>query len=237
MTTHYTDGSYWAKRQGFRSDYKVPLILAAIEQAGVKLDDSTRILEVGCGNGAFLWPFSDTVAESGIRPRFEGIDIAANAIAEAQQLSGANPPVFACKTLDSHDSSVDMALLIDVVEHVPCPVDFLASVRRVAPLMLLHLPIEHSFLHLATGRPTASYHAYRHIHFYSLETARLLIEDTGWRIRHVLHSAAHAATLRLPAPVWLRFGRCARYLAYKLMPRSTAIAAGGSVTFVCDRST
>lgn len=236
MTKHYTDGSYWANREGFRSEYKVPLILAAIEQAGVKLDDSTRVLEVGCGNGAFLWPFSDVLAESGIRPRLEGIDIAANAITEAQQSAGENPPVFACTTLESHESNYDVALLIDVVEHVPCPVDFLTSVRRVAPLMFLHLPIEHSFLHLVTRRPTASYHAYRHIHFFSLETARLLVEDAGWRIRHVRHSAADVATLRLPAGMLLRIGRFARYLAYKAMPSCTALAAGGSVTFVCDRS-
>jgi SAM-dependent methyltransferase len=235
MTKHYTDGSYWANRKGFRSEYKVPLILAAIEQAGVKLDDTTRILEVGCGNGAFLWPFSEVLARSGIRPRLEGIDIAANAITEAQQLAGENPPMFACTTLDSHESSYDIALLIDVVEHVPCPVDFLVSVRRVAPLIFLHLPIGHSFLHLVAGRPTASYHAYRHIHFFSLETARLLIEDAGWRIRHVRHSAADTATVRLPATKLLRIGRFARYLAYRAMPLFTALAAGGSVTFVCDR--
>jgi len=236
MTTHYTDGSYWASRKGFRSEYKVPLLLAAMEQAGVKLEDSTRILEVGCGNGAFLWPFSETVAKLGVRPHFEGIDIADNAISEARQTSGANPPAFTCTTLDAYDSSHDIVLLIDVVEHVPCPLDFLTSVRRLAPLMFLHLPIEHSFLHLLTGRPTASYQAYRHIHFFSLETARLLIEDAGWRIRHIRHSAADPATLRLPASMFLQIGRFARYLAYKAMPLCTALAAGGSVTFVCDRT-
>lgn len=235
MTTHYTDGSYWATRKGFRSEYKVPLLLAAVEQAGAKLNDSTRILEVGCGNGAFLWPFSETVARLGIRPRFAGIDIAENAIKEAQQASGENPPTFACTTLDAYESNSDIVFLIDVVEHVPCPFDFLTSVRRLAPLMFLHLPIEHSFLHLVTARPTVSYRRYRHIQFFSLETARLLIEDAGWRIRHIRHSAADAATLRLPAPMLLRFGRFARYLAYKAMPHCTALAAGGSATFICDR--
>lgn len=235
MTEHYTDGSYWSKRKGFRSAYKVPLLIAAMKQSGVKLEDSTRILEVGCGNGAFLLPFSEAVARLGVRPRLMGIDIAENAIMEARQSAGENPPVFECVTLEAHESNYDIALLIDVVEHVPCPVDFLAQVRRLAPLMFLHLPIEHSVLHLAVGRPTASYRRYRHIHFFSLETARLLIEDAGWRIREVRHSAADIATLRLPANFLLQIGRVARYLAYKAMPRFTSLAAGGSVTFVCDR--
>jgi len=235
MTKHYTDGSYWATRKGFRSEYKVPLLLAAIEKAGVELKDSTRILEVGCGNGSFLWPFSEAIAKLGVRPRLEGIDIADNAISEARQTSGDNPPAFECTTLDDYDSSHDIVLLIDVVEHVPCPLDFLTSARRLAPLMLLHLPIEHSFLHLLTGRPTASYRAYRHIHFFSLETARLLIEDAGWRIRYIRHSAADPVTLRLPASMLMKIGRFARYAAYKAMPGCTALAAGGSVTFVCER--
>jgi len=236
MSQHYTDGTYWDQRKGFRSDYKVPLVLAAMKQAGVRLQDSTRILEVGCGNGSFLWPFSEALAQEGIRPHLEGIDIAENAIQEARGSCGANPPEFLCKTLDEHESKYDVALLVDVVEHVPCPVDFLNSLRRLAPLLFLHLPIEHSLLHLFAKRPTASYRRYRHIHFYSLETARILVEDAGWRIRGIRYSAADAATLTLPAPRWLQVGRYARYLAYNTAPRLTTICAGGSVTFICDNA-
>jgi SAM-dependent methyltransferase len=236
VSEHYTGGAYWANRRGSRSDYKVPLVLNALAAAGIELRDGMPVLEVGCGNGAFLWPFSDAVAEKGFRPVLRGIDIAANAIEEAQQGSGANPPQFACDSVDSHQGEYDLVLAIDVVEHVPCPVTFLSGLRRFAPTLLLHLPIEHSVLHLLARRPTASYHAYRHIHFFSLETARLLIEEAGWRVMGVRHSAADPATLGLRAPALLQFARRARYLAYKAMPGMTTIVAGGSVMLWCERS-
>jgi hypothetical protein len=203
--------------------------------AEVDLKTGTRVIEIGCGNGSFLFPFSEALSAMGIRPVFTGIDIAANAISEACQSTGSNPPIFSCITLDAHRSEHDIALLIDVVEHVPSPVEFLASAQRIAPVMLIHLPIEHSVLHLMSGRPTASYRAYRHIHFFSRETARLLIEDAGWQIVHEQHSAADTATLNLPAPWWLRIGRYVRFLAYMMAPQWTSLVSGGSVTFVCKR--
>jgi cyclopropane fatty-acyl-phospholipid synthase-like methyltransferase len=236
MSDHYTGGAYWATRRGARSDYKVPLVLNALAAAGIGLRDEMSVLEVGCGNGAFLWPFSEAVAQNGVRPVLHGIDIAANAIDEAQQVGGANPPRFICSSLESHPGEYDLVLAIDVVEHVPCPLTFLSELRRFAPTLLLHLPIEHSILHLMTRRPTASYRAYRHIHFFSLESARLLIQEAGWQVKGVRHSAADAATLKLQSSPLLRVARSARYLAYKAMPRATTIVAGGSVMVWCERS-
>jgi hypothetical protein len=234
---HYTDGTYWNQRKGFRSDYKVPLLTKTMEQAGVAIRDNTRIVEVGCGNGAFLWPFSESLAQRNVFPELHGIDIAENAIVEARASSGLNPPTFSCTTIEQHSAEYDIALLVDVLEHVPCPFEFLTHAGRLAPVLFIHLPIEHSFLHLLTHRPTASYRAYRHLHFFSIESATLLLEAAGWRIVTLRHSAADSATLRLPASRLLMWSRYLRYLAYKAAPGFTAIACGGSVTFACARKT
>ena len=124
---------------------------------------------------------------------------------------------------------------MDVVEHVDAPNQFLESCKPIAPVLLLHLPIEQSLLHILTRRPSDSYRRFRHIHFYSLETAQILINGAGYKIRHIAFTGASHAILTIEATFMRRLLRVLRFYAYRISPATAAFLGGGSALFVCER--
>lgn len=231
----YTSGDYWKTRLGAASDYKVALALRALAAANLKLAPGVRAAEIGCGNGAFLFPLTKTLdAQIGSFALY-GFDISTLAIDQARKVvldSGENRLFFRLGSAADVHEQFDVAFLMDVVEHVTDPYAFLSSVRNIAPLVVMHLPIEHSIAHRLLHKPTKAYKQFHHVHFFSLETMRILLDEVGFEIVSVQFTAASPEIWRFSGSVTTRASRALRYYAYKVSPNVSSIFFGGSVMVI-----
>jgi 2-polyprenyl-3-methyl-5-hydroxy-6-metoxy-1,4-benzoquinol methylase len=134
----------------------------------------SKLLDVGAGTGH--------LARS-VRRRLPGIDIhcveASKALRDRLDRQG-----FAVsKHLDSisSDRSFDAVLLIEVIEHVPDPVDFLDRLRRCLD------PEGRIFLTTPCGelrnrsRATNAYDTPEHVQFFTEKSLRLAVKKAGFR--------------------------------------------------------
>lgn len=92
------------------------------------LPSGSKILEVGCGGGAFIRAISI------LRPDLLcfGCDISSSAIKQAQNVTKSiNYTVCGEKTLPYNDNIFDVVLIIDVLEHVLEPENLLKEIYRI----------------------------------------------------------------------------------------------------------
>jgi 2-polyprenyl-3-methyl-5-hydroxy-6-metoxy-1,4-benzoquinol methylase len=138
--THYKSGDYWQTRLKSTSDFKVALALRALAAAQINITPGLRAVEIGCGNGAFLFPLSRAL-DAHIRSfALYGFDISSLAVDHARNLAeetGETRVFFQTGSATDVREQFDIAFLMDVVEHVSDPYAFLASVRNIAPLALM----------------------------------------------------------------------------------------------------
>ena len=85
------------------------------------------------------------------------------------------------------DCVVSLALCMDIVEHVPDPAVLLREVRRVAPRVVLKIPLERSWYTTLRGgrwRLAALRERFGHLHHFRVDDVRRLLLLTGLRVRY-----------------------------------------------------
>lgn len=230
----YSSGKYWDGRTEYDSSYKVKLALRALSGAKVELQPGLRAIEIGCGTGPFLFPLAKALDAAIGKFELRGVDVAANAIEHAKRTAevvGDERISFAVGSSDV-GGHFDLVFLMDVVEHVTDPFSFLRSLHGLAPLVVMHIPIEQSLAHSALSKPRQSYERYHHIHFFSIETLHLLVEEAGFEIVVMQLTAASPEVLHIYGNPVLKAARLIRYCSYKVAPRLSGILMGGSVMVV-----
>jgi 2-polyprenyl-3-methyl-5-hydroxy-6-metoxy-1,4-benzoquinol methylase len=134
----------------------------------------SRLLDVGAGSGH--------LARS-LKKRLPGIEILCVEESESLRNQLGRQGFAAAENLDSISSkrSFDAVLLIEVIEHVPDPVDFLDHLRR-------HLDLEgRIFLTTPCGelrngsRATNAYDTPEHVQFFTEKSLRLAVKKAGFR--------------------------------------------------------
>ena len=182
---YYTKGSYWENRQDSKSDYKVRLVEYILKKYKISLFSGLKAAEIGCGQGAFLFPLSEYLEKEEIQYQLLGYDVSPQAInlANVRNLSSSNDKVsFLVGSAADIPSNLDFIFCMDVLEHVEDPFQFLRELSSKSKYLILHLPIEHSIGHLIMQTPSQSYRTFQHIHFYSWETAKLLINESPFHL-------------------------------------------------------
>lgn len=229
----YSDGAYWSERLDEISAFKVSLALRALDRAGVTLHEGLEAVEIGCGNGAFLFPLHEALSERLSHFRVTGCDIASSAIRRATLRAQDFPRLsFAECSVRDLEGHFAIGFLMDVLEHVRDPITMLEDARQHCDILVIHLPIEHSVAHAILRRPTASHNTFCHIHFYSLETAQIMLQEAGFQIEYLQFTAASPEILSLAGSAPLRIMRWIRYFAYKIAPRVSLALMGGSILVI-----
>lgn len=158
--------------------------LTDLHQLGSSPGSPARILEIGCGAGAFLRALHHYRPELALF----GCDISLGALGAARA-NGALLSAGDAHTLPYAPSSFDGVLMFDVLEHLERPGRVLAEVRRILrPGGLLHLfvPCEGSLLTLhgllakLGWVPKREYAG--HIQLFSATGLRSLLEEGGFEI-------------------------------------------------------
>jgi SAM-dependent methyltransferase len=139
-----------------------------------------RVVEVGCGDGALLAELS----ARGIGRRFDGFELSNRAIEIARDrgIPGAGRlEAYDGRHVPAEASAYDLAVLSHVLEHVPEPLPVLAEAARLAPWVLVEVPLEDN---RSASRSHIRAEAARigHIQFFGRRDIASLCADAGLRI-------------------------------------------------------
>lgn len=141
----------------------------------------TSVHDVGCGAGEVLALLQPRL---GADADLLGMDIAADAIAIADGKSNDRLHFERGDYLAAEVPRPDVLLLLDVFEHVPDYLGFLADLRDRSELFVFHIPLDLCAWGV-TFRSRWMLHmreTYGHLHYFSYETALATLEDAGYTI-------------------------------------------------------
>lgn len=172
------------------------------------------VLDVGCGNGAFL----SYVSAEHPQIRCEGIEIDSDRAAEARtRLPGARIHIGDAEATLSGNAlkPFDLITLWDVFEHVTAPVQLLSQLsRHLAPGGIIHIvtineqsiiPMLGRFSHwLTLGRvtyPIRRTHEAHHLTFFTREGLDIAAAETGLKVRELWFDRLRRGRMDGPALV------------------------------------
>lgn len=158
-----------------------------------------RLLDVGCGNGAFLREASTAGYDAlGIDVSEAGVELCARY----------GLPAEARRVEDMDEGRWDVATLWDVIEHIPSPIDFLTSVRSILRpdgVIFLKTPTvaREGLAMLRIVRPLArsTLHLPGHVNIFSETSIRMALQSSGFDVQRIdtcgdMRSAGPARTAR-----------------------------------------
>lgn len=188
--TSFESRNYFAN-----ADLDQPKWAALMRRLEAEGNPLRSVLDVGCGNGAFL----SFVAKDRPDVRCEGIEIDHTRAAQARE---GNPQALihegdACDALAAASDSFDLITLWDVFEHVPNPVQLLSRLsQQLAPGGVIHLVTIHEqsllpmlgrFSHWISGGrltyPMRRTHDAHHLCFFTRKGLDIAVEACGLEIR------------------------------------------------------
>lgn len=218
MNNRYTDGTYFSKNPSWHSEdapWKLSHILRALKQA--RLTVPKQVLDAGCGSGDILklW------ASKAPHVRFTGWDISAQAYALALRNAPSNVRFIQSQYLPK--GPFDLALAIDVIEHVENPQRWLTQLAARAPLLVLHVPLDLSLRsYINPNLLDEERRKVGHIHFFTARSLKRFL-----RQQHCEILAAHYTNKYVERPPELtrfksRVGMCIRQAVHYLLPHAWA---------------
>jgi len=230
MDSIYTDGTYLRNNPEWHADdsaWKAEHVARILARNRIA---PKTVCEVGCGAGEILVELSRRL---GPGTRLTGYDISPNAYAICSRKSAPNLEFRLANVLEE-PASFELAMAIDVFEHVEDCFAFLRGLRGKASYKLFHIPLELSALWVARGTPLIRQRrAVGHIHHFCKETALAILEDTGYRV--IDHCYTAGAT-DLDGYGWKsRLLKWPRKALFRLAPDAAVRLLGGYSLLVLAR--
>ena len=166
------------------------------------------IVEVGCGAGGILASLHDALPEV----EYSGFEIAPDASRfwgkhSTKKITFSVGDFFKIQT-----AHCDVLLLLDVIEHVPNPFDFLSGLRGSADHYVLHIPLDLSAMSVARESPLLLVRQkVGHIHYFTKGLALSLIQESGFQVLDWFYTGA---SFNAPQASWkAKLARFPRRLA------------------------
>jgi SAM-dependent methyltransferase len=180
------------------------------------------ICDIGCGTGDVL----RTLGEYYPTTRLFGRDISPLVLA-----MGGGAKIN--RSLGSVDGAphCDVALALDVFEHVEDCAGFLRGMTRIAPLKVYHVPLEINLM--ATLRGTRVRHRLElgHVHFFNAKSALALLRETGHTLVDLIFTCGPA---EMPRSGKQRVAAMPRRLGLRYAPHLASRVFGGfSMMVLC----
>ena len=230
MDSIYTDGTYLSKNPVWHADdsaWKAAHIATMLERHGLA---PRTVCEVGCGAGEILRSLSTRLDPS---TRFIGYDISPDAFALCSAKSGPRMEFRLANILDE-DVHFDLAMAIDVFEHVEDYFGFLRKLRTKAEHKIFHIPLELSAQMVFRGKPLLdARRSVGHIHHFSKETALATLEDCGYTVIDNFYTSGRTELGNLGWKTQLL--KFPRQALYRVNPDAAARVLGGYSLLVLAR--
>jgi len=220
--TIYSDGTYLRNNPDWHADdaaWKAGHIARMLERQGVR---PSSVMEVGCGSGEVVVQLAKRLAPG---TRFTGYDISPNAYTMCSVRTAPNLEFRLGDVLKVEDTW-DVALAIDVFEHVEDCFGFVRALRERARHKVFHIPLDLSVQSLARpGKLMSMRRSAGHIHYFNRDTALALLEDTGHRIVDWCYTSG---STELGTTSWkARAMRLPRNALFRVAPDAAARVLGG----------
>lgn len=188
------------------------------------------IVEIGCGSGAVL---------EAMRAHFPSAECHGFDIAPDLEKIWAEAPSSGIKLqlgdfLDSDVQDPDLIMLIDVLEHVGNPWEFLAKLKGKSGYVGIHFPLDLSAVSVL--RETPLLHVREkvgHLHFFTRNLAEILVQEAGFEIMEARFT--NAAIEGPQHGVMARVAGLVRSVAFRLAPDLSARLIGGQTLMVLAR--
>lgn len=218
MENRYTDGTYFSQNPSWHEEdapWKLAHILRALQEA--HLAGFSNVLDAGCGSGGIIKHWASKVPHI----RFTGWDISPQAHALALRNAPSN--VRFIQSPNPPQGFFDLALAVDVIEHLEEPAMWLTRVGATAPYLVLHVPLDLSLRsRLNPQLLEDEKKAVGHIQFFTSSSLKKILRAQNFQLL-----CAHYTNKYVERPPKLihfksRVGMCIRQAAHFLLPRAWA---------------
>lgn len=224
----YTSGEYLAHNPTWHeedSSWKARQIVSLLHANCVT---PSTVCEVGCGAGEIIRCMASDFPES----TFVGWDISPQAISRAQTKTKVNLSYIEGDAFAS-DAHYDLAMAVDVFEHVDDYLGFIRKLQAIAEYKVYHIPLDMSVQ--AVLRKTKLQSCRRelgHLHYFNKETALATLTYTGHEIVDYRYTSG---ALELASQSFLqRTANIPRKIAFPMAPDLTVRLLGGfSLLVLC----
>jgi cyclopropane fatty-acyl-phospholipid synthase-like methyltransferase len=231
LSSRYTDGDYLEHNPSWDmedSGWKTSRIEGLLKEVDLK---PSSICEVGCGAGGVL------VELRRIFPDVElfGYDISPDAARFWKEHDAAGIHFEVGDFFQLTQRYYDVLLLLDVIEHLENPFEFLRRLRGHADLFIFHIPLDLSASNIIREKPLMLARSKTgHVHYFSKRLAFALLDDCGYEIITWRYTGAAFSS---PKSSWkTRLASVARLLAYSVSKDWGVRLLGGETLMVLARA-
>jgi hypothetical protein len=173
----YSDGTYLQNNQSWHvedSPWKAVQIYSILQKNSIACDN---VAEIGCGAGEILRQLSLKLPQS----NFTGFELSPQAFKLCQSRASKNIR-FVFEDILSQDSVFDVALCIDVFEHVDDYMGFIRGIQSKAKYKIFHIPLDISVLSVLRNSLVTERNNVGHLHYFCKETALATLADCGYKV-------------------------------------------------------
>lgn len=169
-----------------------------------------------------------------MKPRYSSIDFTGYEISddafEICSLLSSERLTYFKKDLLVEDIFYDIALCIDVFEHLENYMGFLKDLKQKAEFKIFHIPLDLSINTLLLGRLTYLRKLFGHLHYFTPDTAIATLLDCGYETIDTMYTPRFKD---LPSPRWQgKLIKLPRHVLYKISPKLLSILLGGTSLMV-----
>lgn len=210
------------------SPWKAKQVLLLMKMHGLK---PGKIVEVGCGAGGVLLELRNVFPDA----KFFGFDIAPNAARFWSRHKSERISFVVGDFLELNSQYFDVLLLLDIVEHVPDPFDFLTRLRVHADYYVFHMPLDLCALSVFREQPLL--HVRRkvgHIHYFTKSLALSLLEECDYTVIDWFYTGA---AFSVPQRTWrTKIASLPRRIAYSINKDLGVRLLGGETLMALARA-
>lgn len=181
VTNQYTDGRYLEKVEDWHAGDSVWKAGKILEMMRRHRLEPSSVCDIGCGAGVVL---AELQKQLGKEVRLAGYDISPQAIELAGRVGNETLQFFHLDYLSADVATPDLALVLDVFEHVPDYMGFLAALRKQTDWVIFHVPLDINAKAVLRRSRWMLYmrETYGHLHYFTCEAALATIRDAGYEI-------------------------------------------------------
>lgn len=144
-------------------------------------DSREHVIEIGCGAGGVLFNFSKLLDDQGIENVPVGYDISPVAIDMANEKHGSKAK-FVCGKEINLDQKAAVVLLVDVLEHIEDPAEFMHTYKELSDYFLIRLPLDRSLWNLLLNKLPKLERELGHLHYFTYKTAISFVKNVGMEV-------------------------------------------------------
>lgn len=187
VTRFYLNGDYAARNPDWDSEDSPWKAARIAELLCDYARDPKTVIEVGCGAGEVMRALQIHLPAA----QMTGYDIAPDLERFWAKFEDTDLDFVLADYLATNAPVPDLVMLIDVIEHLGNPFDFLDRLRPKCREVVLHFPLDLSSISVLRETPLLHVrHKVGHLHFYTRGLVLALMEGAGYEVIEARYTGA-----------------------------------------------